>query len=101
MRSMCDEQWRRHRRQDVIFIPDDAAGPDDPERVYAAREALADIHRLFASDETAMKVITGLIGGMGAEAIRRHYDLTVVEYDTTRRRIRRAMLRYGLAWSWP
>jgi DNA-directed RNA polymerase specialized sigma24 family protein len=101
MRSLCDEQWRRHRRQDVIFIPDDAGGSNDPERVCAAREALADIHRLFASDEAAMKVISGLIGGMGAEAIRRHYDLTGLEYDTTRRRIRRTMLRHGLAWSWP
>ncbi len=101
MRSLCDEQWRRHRRQDVIFIPDDAAGSNDPERVCAAREALAGIHRLFASDEAAMKVITGLISGMGAEAIRRNYHLTVVEYDTTRRRIRRTMLRHGAAWSWP
>jgi len=101
MRSLCDEQWRRHRRQDVIFIPDDAGGSNDPERVCAAREALADIHRLFASDEAAMKVISGLIGGMGAEAIRRYYNLTGLEYDTTRRRIRRTMLRHGLAWSWP
>jgi len=101
MRSLCDEQWRRHRRQDAVFIPDDAAASSDPERTFAAREALADIHRLFASDDTAMKVITGLIGGMGAEAIRRHYNLTDLEYDTTRRRIRRRMLRHGLARSWP
>ncbi len=46
-------------------------------------------------------MITGLIGGMEAEEIRHHYGLTAVEYDTTRRRMRRAMLRDGLAWSWP
>lgn len=37
------------------------------------------MHRLFASDEAALKVITGLIGGMEAEEIRRHYGLTAVE----------------------
>ncbi len=101
MRSLCDEQWRRHRRQDAVSIPDDAGGSDDPERACAAAEALAAIHRLFVSDEAAMKVITGLTDGMVAEDIRRHYSLTAVEYDTTRRRIRRTMLRHGLAWSWP
>lgn len=50
---------------------------------------------------SASAVITGLIGGMTADEIRHHYDLTAVEYDTMRRRIRRAMLRHGLAWSWP
>jgi len=74
---------------------------DDPERTCAAAEALAAIQRLFASDEAALKVITGLISGMAAEAIRRHYGLTAVEYDTTRRRMRRTMLRHGLVWSWP
>jgi len=61
-------------------------------------EALAAIQRLFASDVAALKVITGLIRGMVAEGIRRHCDLTAVEYDTTRRRRRRTMLRHGLAW---
>lgn len=101
MRSLCDEQWRRHRRQNALPVPDDAGGANDPERAYAAVEALAAIHRLFASDASATKVITGLIGGMGAEEIRRHYVLNAVEYDTARRRIRRMMLRHGLAWSWP
>ena len=101
MRSLCDEQWRRHRRETVLCHPQPADPVDDPERAYAASEALAVLHRLFASDEAALKVITGLIGGMGAEEIRRHYGLTAVEYDSTRRRMRRAMLRHGLAWSWP
>jgi DNA-directed RNA polymerase specialized sigma24 family protein len=101
MRSLCDEQWRRHRRQARLPAPHDSGGADDPERAYAAAEALAAIQRQFASDEAALKVITGLISGMAAEDIRHHYDLTAVEYDTTRRRIRRTLLRHGLAWSWP
>jgi RNA polymerase sigma-70 factor (ECF subfamily) len=101
MRSLCDEQWRRHRRQDHRPTSHDSGGADDPERACAAAEALAAIQRLFASDAAALKVIDGLLSGMAAEDIRRHYDLTALEYDTTRRRIRRTMLRHGLVWSWP
>src|SRR5580693_2911976 len=101
MRSLCDEQWRRHRRQDHLPAPQGSGVADDPERACAAAEVLAAIQRLFASDEAALKVITGLISGMAADEIRRHYGLTTVKYDTTRRRIRRTMLRHGLAWSWP
>ena len=100
MRSLCDEQWRRRRLQDSLPAPD-ATGADNPERACAAAEALNAVYRLFASDAEAMKVITGLTNGMAAEAIRRHYGLTAVEYDTARRRMRRAMLRHGMAWSWP
>jgi DNA-directed RNA polymerase specialized sigma24 family protein len=101
MRSLCDEQWRRYRRQDHLPIPHGCGGADDPERACAAAEALAAIQRLFVSDNAALKVINGLTSGMAAEDIRLHYDLTAVEYDTTRRRIRRTILRHGLAWSWP
>ena len=100
MRSLCHEHWRRHGLRQTMALPG-PYGSDDPERAYAATQALAAIHRLFASDEAASAVITGLIGGMTADEIRHHYHLTAVEYDTTRRRIRRAMLRHGLAWSWP
>jgi DNA-directed RNA polymerase specialized sigma24 family protein len=101
MRSLCDEQWRRHRRQDRLPILQGSGEADDPERACAAAEALAAILRLFASDKAALKVITGLISGKAADDIRRHYGLTAVEYDTTRRRIRRTLLRQGLTWSWP
>ena len=101
MRSLCDEQWRHHRRQDRLPILQGSGGADDPERARAAAEALAAILRLFASDKAALKVITGLISGVAADDIRRHYGLTAVEYDTTHRRIRRTLLRHGLAWSWP
>jgi RNA polymerase sigma-70 factor (ECF subfamily) len=101
MRSLCDEQWRRHRRQDLLSTAHGSGGTDDPERACAAAEALAAIKQLFTSDEAALKVITGMIGGMAAKEIRCHYDMSAVEYDTARRRIRRTMLRHGLDWSWP
>ena len=100
MRSLCDEQWRRHRRQDGL--PDvDGMAPvpaHDPERTYAASQALAAVHRMFTSDEVVTKVIAGLMGGLEPEEIRRHYGVSPVEYDTARRRLRRAILRHGLAW---
>ena len=82
-------------------VPDSASPANDPERAYAASQALAAIHRLFATDAAATKVITGLLDGMTPEEICRHYSLSIVEYDTARRRMRQAMLRHGLAWSWP
>jgi len=67
MRSIGDEQWRRHRRQHDLPAPSDGGGADDPERACAAAEALVAIQRLFASDAAALKVIIGLISGMRAE----------------------------------
>lgn len=109
MRSLCDEQWRRRRREGSVLPSDNTAAAmmpgvssdADPERVYAASEALAAVDRLFASDVEALKVIAGLTNGLTAEDIQRHYVLTSVEYDTTRRRMRRTLLRHGLAWVWP
>jgi len=101
MRSLVDEQWRCRRRQDTLPAPEGAGQTGNPERVYAAAEALTAIHRLFATDMPATRVITGLLEGMTADEIRRHYGLSTVEYDTARRRIRRSLLRHGLTWSWP
>ena len=108
MRSLCDEQWRRRRRESPLSQPGDAAAgladgapTADPERVYAAAEALAAVDRLFASDAVALKVIAGLTNGLAAEEIQRLYGVSAVDYDTTRRRMRRALLRHGLAWAWP
>jgi DNA-directed RNA polymerase specialized sigma24 family protein len=101
MRSLCDEQWRRRRLQDALPAPALSNATDDPERALAATEAIAAIHRLFAADAVATRVITGLLSGMSPGNIRRHYGLSDVEYDTARRRMRRAMLRHGLTWSWP
>src|SRR5262249_61231703 len=94
-------RWGHRRRQDRLPILQGSGGADDPERACAAAEALAAILRLFASDKAALKVIAGLISGKAADDIRRHYGLTAVEYDTTRRRIRRTLLRHGLTSSWP
>lgn len=102
MRSICDEHWRRARRDHALLVAGpDASGsviaPDDPERVLAAAQALGAINGLFAQDPAALKVIAGLAEGMSATDIRLHYDMSERDYDSTRKRMRRALLRRGLA----
>lgn len=98
MRSICDEHWRHARRE---LREDDAAADEaetspDPERTLAAAQALEAIHQLFARDPCALKIIAGLAEGLTADEIRRRYGLSEREYDTARKRMRRALLRCGL-----
>jgi RNA polymerase sigma-70 factor (ECF subfamily) len=110
MRSICDEIWQRRRREaELIAFGTDAEARcrDVPcpaanqERVLAASEALAALYRLFAGDRVVLRIISGLANGLSAADIRTAHDLSEVEYDSARRRMRRAMLRAGLSWSTP
>jgi len=103
MRSICVDQWRREQREALLIVRNDpAAAPDDaprdPERMLAATQRLAAIHRLFAGDDAALKIIAGLAEGLTPDEICARYALSEREYDTTRKRMRRALLRRGLAW---
>jgi DNA-directed RNA polymerase specialized sigma24 family protein len=107
MRSICDELWRRRRREAELIAFGDAATRDgadvaspaaDQERVLAAAEAVAAIHRLFAGDAVAMCIVSGMAAGLAADEIRVTHGLSAVEYDTARRRMRRALIRAGLTW---
>ena len=110
MRSICDDQWRRAQRELRVRNGDgcapgapseEAAAAPDPERTLAAAQALAEVNRLFASDPSALKVIAGLAEGFTAGEICRTYAMTELEYDTTRKRMRRKLLRQDLVWSRP
>jgi len=110
MRSICDDHWRRARRDLLVRNGDgcapglpgeEAASTPDPERTLAAAQALAEINRLFAADPCALKIIAGLAEGFSASEICRTYKMTELEYDTTRKRMRRTLLRQDLAWSRP
>ncbi|KGM34937.1 hypothetical protein, partial [Inquilinus limosus] len=59
----------------------------------------AAIDRLFADDPAALAVILGLSQGLSAEEIRERTGLSETEYDSTRKRMRRALLRHGLTGS--
>ena len=106
MRSLCNEIWRRRRREaELVLIGSDGACGDvassapDQERALAAIEAIHAIYRLFAGDGIALRIIAGLENGLSAEEIRATHDLSAVEYDSARRRMRRMLLRAGLSWS--
>jgi DNA-directed RNA polymerase specialized sigma24 family protein len=110
MRSICDDHWRRARRarreSRVLACDDDREAaereaPADPERALAAAQALAAVNGLFCADPAALKVIAGLADGLTPAEICRLYGMSERDYDTTRRRMRRALLRRGLAWSEP
>jgi len=109
MRSICDDHWRQHVREARVIVRSADAGDaraegvsaatPDPERVVAAAQALSDIYDLFVGDGAALKVITGLADGLTAAEICETYGLSEREYDTTRKRMRRALLRADVEWS--
>jgi RNA polymerase sigma-70 factor (ECF subfamily) len=109
MRSICEDQWRRARRDSEILVRDedvsdlcpsgDEVKSPGPERIIAAAQSVAAIDQLFACDPLALKVIAGLAEGLTPPEIRNRYGMSEREYDTTRKRMRRALLRRGLAWS--
>ena len=72
-------------------------GPD-PERSLIAMQQLAEMYRLFADDPRVLQVIEGLFDGWSPEQIRAKYDMSKTEYDSTRKRMRRAFLREGFRW---
>jgi DNA-directed RNA polymerase specialized sigma24 family protein len=108
LRSLRADYWRRVRREsggDISRIKhenDDAHAIDlvdpapGPERTVEARQQLALIKLLFADDPAALKIIEGLCDGLSAEQIRFSTGLSRTDYDSTRRRMRRAVLREGL-----
>jgi DNA-directed RNA polymerase specialized sigma24 family protein len=103
MRSICADTWRRERL-DADFVVLCATGhgtesPADPERLVGAAQSLAAINQVFAGDHAALKIIAGLANGLTAVQIRETYSMSEREYDTTRKRMRRALLRCGLDWS--
>lgn len=109
MRSIRSEYCRRARRQsdqlpkmrihqNAVGLPGSEPGDpaQDPERNLAAMQELQCIHRLFADDPRARQVIEGLFEGYSPEQICARYDMSKTEYDSTRKRMRRALLREGL-----
>jgi len=63
----------------------------------AACEAVGAIYRLFAGDVVVMRIISGLANGQSAEDIRILHGMSLVEYQSARRRMRRALLRAELS----
>ena len=84
----------------IDFVEDDR--PDPEQRVVDEEKRLADarwlevINRLFKDDEQAQMVIEAWQDGYDPADVRSLWNLSQNEYDTTVRRIRRAVNRVGL-----
>jgi DNA-directed RNA polymerase specialized sigma24 family protein len=109
MRSIKAEHWRRRRRatdqqpvlaneyQVVAAETAEACDPQpDPERWLIASQQLEAVGMLFAHDPVALQIIAGLGDGFTAEEIRRALGMSKTDYDSARRRMRRALIRAGL-----
>ncbi|MGX9945717.1 RNA polymerase sigma factor [Bradyrhizobium denitrificans] len=112
MRSLCHDYWRRVRSEQRLLVSRDDPGqhsvPSDPvdeladtERVAVAVAGLAEVFRLFAGDRVVLQIIDGLANGLTAREICRAYGISAIDYDTARRRMRRALLRHQRNWSTP
>ncbi|MBK3666360.1 hypothetical protein JJE66_34745 [Bradyrhizobium diazoefficiens] len=110
MRSICNDHWRRARLEQRLLVsrddPDQRSWPSeeadevpDPERVLAAAQTLANVYRLFEDDPLALKIIAGMADGLAAREICKVNGISELDYDTTRRRMRRALLREQRIWS--
>jgi DNA-directed RNA polymerase specialized sigma24 family protein len=106
LRSLRTDYWRRLRRQarenrlridheseESLALVDPTPGP---ERTLDARQQLTLVKLLFADDPAAQQIIDGLSNGLSAEQIRLSTGLSRMDYDSTRRRMRRTVLREGL-----
>lgn len=109
MRSIKSEHWRRARREAAqspklqlgLGAVDTEEGEvcdsvADPERSLIAMQELAVIHQLFAEDAQARAVIAGLFEGQSPDEICTSCHMSQTDYETTRKRIRRVLVREGL-----
>jgi hypothetical protein len=97
MRSIKAEHWRRARREakQLPKLLPDSPTPNLESGLIAFQELTA-IDRQFADDPQARQVLTGLAEGRSPDEIRAFNQLSKTEYDSTRKRIRRVLLREGL-----
>ncbi|MGY3077968.1 hypothetical protein ACVWZZ_004376 [Bradyrhizobium sp. LM6.10] len=71
----------------------------DPERILVAAQTLANIYRLFEGDPLALKIMAGMADGLAAREICKIHEMSELDYDTTRRRMRRTLLRQHQYWN--
>jgi RNA polymerase sigma-70 factor (ECF subfamily) len=109
MRSIKEQYWRQARRG-ARQLPKLLAelGPIDsqedelrdpapsPERRVIVIEEMEAIDKLFEDDLQARQVISALYEGWTPEETCATYAISKTDYDSTRKRIRRALIRAGL-----
>jgi RNA polymerase sigma-70 factor (ECF subfamily) len=109
MRSIKEQYWRQYRRGTrqlpklraelgaVDFKEGELADPaPSPERRVIAIEQMEAINALFEADARARQIISALYEGQTPEETCATYAMSRTDYDSTRKRIRRALIRAGL-----
>lgn len=109
MRSIKEQYWRQCRREarqlpkllSELLAADFQEGEitdpaPSPERRVIAIEQVEAIHTLFEDDLQAKQVILALYEGSTPEETCVTHAMSRTDYDSTRKRIRRAMIRAGL-----
>lgn len=109
MRSLRADHWRRARggpasreslridhQRDLSRAAELRDPASDLEQALLAREQIDRIERLFAGDPLALGILAGLAEGRSAAQIRAGLRISKTDYDSARKRMRRALLREGL-----
>jgi len=109
MRSIREQIWRQHRRrtrqhqklsaefQAADFRQGELPDPTpSPERRAMAAQQMKAIDSLFEQDLPAQQIISALYEGLIPEETCATHSMSRTAYDSTRKRIRRALIRAGL-----
>ena len=99
MRSLRSDHLRQARREaaQVRRLEGvESVSGGQPEEQLAAQQELVRIHMLFADDRQALQLLEGLGAGLSPAEICVATGMGATDYDSTRKRIRRTMLREGL-----
>ncbi len=109
MRSIKEQYWRQYRKGarqrlkslaniGIIELQDEELTDPapSPERQLIAIEQMAMINGLFEEDLPARQVIAALYDGLTPEETCSTYAMSTTDYDSTRKRIRRAIIRAGM-----
>lgn len=109
MRSLREQYWRQARKRSrlkpVLLADLEVAAanegdlPDpapNPERRAVAMQAMESIREIFSEDLRAQQIIEGLFDGLSLEETCTTYGMSKTDYDSTRRRMRRSLVRAGL-----
>lgn len=109
MRSLKEQYWRQARRGarrlpklltelgPIDFPESELLDPaPSPERRVIAIQEMDAINELFADDLHARQIISALYEGLTPDETCALYAMSKTDYDSTRKRMRRALIRTGL-----
>lgn len=108
MRSIKEQYWRQARRAarrrakslaecgSPSFDNELADPAASPERRIIAYEEMTAINKLFEEDLQATQILSALYEGWSPEETCARYGMSKTDYDSTRKRMRRALIRAGL-----